>query len=128
MVEARRRANRRQLTRRVLWFVCASDIEIRRLMEDSRLRAEHLQQVTTSTLPQPQPHHRLLYRGSLSLPDSHLLLDGLTFTGQAGKSTSLLENPLALALESMRGRPTLRFLGTMNLSEGWVDYSGGVCL
>jgi hypothetical protein len=44
---------------------------------------------------------------------------------------SLLENPLALALESMRGRPTLRFLGTMKLGNdegGWVDYSGGVCL
>jgi hypothetical protein len=53
---------------------------------------------------------RLLYRGALSLPDSHLLLDGLTFTGNPGNDTSLLENPLALALESMRGRPTLRFL------------------
>jgi hypothetical protein len=87
--------------------------------------------ITNPTPPRPQPPtstHRLLYRGSLSLPDSYLLLDGLTFTGHAGKSTSLLENPLALALESMRGRPTLRFLGTMQLKEAWVDYSGGVCL
>jgi hypothetical protein len=91
--------------------------------------------ITNPTPPRPCPtlgptqtHHRLLYRGSLSLPDSHLLLDGLTFTGHAENSTSLLENPLALALESMRGRPTLRLLGTMKLSEGWIDYSGGVCL
>lgn len=87
--------------------------------------------VTTPTPPRPllsTQLHRLLYRGSLSLPDSHLLLDGLTFTGHAGKSTNLLENPLALALESMRGRPTLRFLGTMILKEGWIDYSGDVCL
>lgn len=79
---------------------------------------------------------RLLYRGALSLPDSHLLLDGLTFTGNAsgtGSSSgmSLLENPLALALESMRGRPTLRFMGTREVNApegraGWVDFSGGV--
>ncbi len=86
------------------------------------------------------PTYRLLYRGALALPDSRLLLDGLTFgarlgspvkqnhpgprintntnTGTstgAGSSTGttsalftgtphLLENPLALALESMRGR------------------------
>jgi hypothetical protein len=87
--------------------------------------------ITKPTPPRPTPttiNHRLLYRGSLSLPDSHLLLDGLTFIGDAGKSSSLLQNPLALALESMRGRPTLRFLGTMRLDEAWVDYSGGVCL
>ncbi|KIM82410.1 hypothetical protein PILCRDRAFT_461480 [Piloderma croceum F 1598] len=83
--------------------------------------------ITAPTPPRPSPTHRLLYRGSLSLPDSRLLLDGLTFT-LAKSPSSLLENPLALALESMRGRPTLRFLGTMKLSEGWVDYSGGVCL
>ncbi|KZP13032.1 hypothetical protein FIBSPDRAFT_1049732 [Athelia psychrophila] len=91
--------------------------------------------ITDATPPRPQPvHRRLLYRGALSLPDSHLLLDGLTFSGyDTNKGTpgfclSLLENPLALALESMRGRRTLRFLGVVSLSEGWVDYSGGVQL
>jgi hypothetical protein len=38
----------------------------------------------------------------------------------------LLENPLALALESMRGRQSLRFLGTVKLSEVWLDESGNV--
>lgn len=86
---------------------------------------------------------RLLYRGALCLPDSHILLDGLTFTGNtagngsgSGSGMSLLENPLALALESMRGRPTLRFMGTrkVNVAEGgagaggWVEFSGGVCM
>lgn len=79
---------------------------------------------------------RLLYRGALSLPDSHLLLDGLTFTGHAANDASLLQNPLALALESMRGRPTLRFLGVRKLNPGqgaagdggWVDFSGRICL
>ncbi|KAI0077201.1 hypothetical protein K474DRAFT_1112134 [Panus rudis PR-1116 ss-1] len=95
--------------------------------------------------------HRLLYRGALSLPDSHLLLDGLSFTietspslpvstsassippststtsvdslTQPGKSKAndLLENPLALALESMRGRPSLHLLGTESLKDVWLD-------
>ncbi|KAG0691574.1 hypothetical protein DFH29DRAFT_1010746 [Suillus ampliporus] len=45
---------------------------------------------------------RLLYRGSLSLPDSYLLLDGLTFSANLLANMNLLRNPLALALESMR--------------------------
>ncbi|KAF8911630.1 hypothetical protein CPB84DRAFT_1812420 [Gymnopilus junonius] len=77
------------------------------------------------------PSYRLLYRGALSLPDSLLLLDGLTFTARLGSpskqsSFQLLENPLALALESMRGRPTLRFIGSVNLKDIYVDESGGV--
>ena len=91
--------------------------------------------IIDATPPRPQhAHRRLLYRGALSLPDSHLLLDGLTFSGYdtnkgtPGFGLSLLENPLALALESMRGRRTLRFLGIVSLSEGWVDFSGGVQL
>ncbi|KAF9012632.1 hypothetical protein BDQ17DRAFT_1387292 [Cyathus striatus] len=69
---------------------------------------------TPKGLPPPvriHPAYRLLYRGALSLPDSHLLLDGLTFAARLdspSKHNSLLENPLALALESMRGRPSLR--------------------
>ncbi|KAI9508395.1 hypothetical protein F5148DRAFT_1197031 [Russula earlei] len=54
------------------------------------------------------PSHRLLFRGSLSLSDSRLLLEGLSFTVPVDKTRSpgvhLLQNPLALALESMRGR------------------------
>ena len=55
-----------------------------------------------------QPSHRLLFRGSLSVPDSRLLLEGLSFTIPIDNTRSpginLLKNPLALALESMRGR------------------------
>ncbi|KAF5375519.1 hypothetical protein D9615_009168 [Tricholomella constricta] len=75
--------------------------------------------------------HRLLYRGALSLPDSHLLLDGLTFTARLdspSKNNQLLQNPLALALESMRGRPSLRFMGVIKLHDGnvWWDESGEI--
>ncbi len=109
--------------------------------------------------PPTQPTYRLLYRGALALPDSRLLLDGLTFgarlgspvkqnhpgtrintnTGTstgAGSSTGtsslftgtshLLENPLALALESMRGRPTLRLVGSIKMGEVYLDESGRV--
>ena len=77
------------------------------------------------------PSYRLLYRGALSLPDSLLLLDGLTFSVRLNSPSkhstfNLLQNPLALALESMRGRPSLRFLGTVFLREVWMDESCGV--
>ncbi|KAF8870479.1 hypothetical protein BD779DRAFT_1681099 [Infundibulicybe gibba] len=68
--------------------------------------------------------HRLLYRGALSLPDSDLLLDGITFTARLD-AQPLLDNPLALALESMRGRPSLRFLGAVQLRELCTDACGG---
>ena len=86
-------------------------------------------QPSSSTQP---PSYRLLYRGALSLPDSHLLLDGLTFAAKLDDTPSkhhtfnLLQNPLALALESMRGRPTLRFMGVVHLRDVYVDESGGV--
>ncbi|KAG5650952.1 hypothetical protein H0H81_010430, partial [Sphagnurus paluster] len=75
--------------------------------------------------------YRLLYRGALSLPDSHILLDGLTFTARRDsptKNNQLLDNPLALALETMRGRPSLRFMGVVKLHDGnlWWDESGGI--
>ncbi|EIW80507.1 hypothetical protein CONPUDRAFT_166014 [Coniophora puteana RWD-64-598 SS2] len=83
--------------------------------------------------------YRLLYRGSISLPDSYLLLDGLTFAARLGHgklgapgsgsgAMDLLENPLALALESMRGRPSLRFKGTVRLTDVWMDNVGDVCM
>lgn len=75
------------------------------------------------------PAHRLLYRGALSLPDSHLLLDGLTFFAPSHSAgLNLLQNPLALALESMRGRQSLSFLGIEKLRDVWIDASGDVCM
>ena len=79
-----------------------------------------------------QSTHRLLYRGALSLPDSNLLLDGLSFTASLGAaalaatkakeaSHDLFNHPLALALESMRGRPSLHLVGTVEMSKLWVD-------
>lgn len=92
--------------------------------------------VTNPTPPRPleSPNantYRLLYRGALSLPDSHLLLDGLTFAARLdspSKHNHLLQNPLALALESMRGRPSLRLLGVVKLDDDniWLDDSGGI--
>ena len=78
-----------------------------------------------------QPSYRLLYRGALSLPDSLILLDGLTFAARLDSPSkhstfNLLQNPLALALESMRGRPSLRFMGTVLLRDVWLDESGGI--
>lgn len=77
------------------------------------------------------PIYRLLYRGALSLPDSLLPLEGLTFAARLNSPSkhntfNLLQNPLALALESMRGRPSLRFMGTVLLRDVWLDESGSV--
>ena len=74
---------------------------------------------------------RLLYRGAFSLPDSNLLLDGLTFiinlpADDPQASFKLLETPLPLALESMRGRPSLRFIGVEKMNDLYCDFSGGV--
>ena len=76
---------------------------------------------------------RLLYRGSLSLPDSHILLDGLTFminlpSDDPQASMRLLESPLPLALESMRGRVSLSFIGVQEIQNLNCDFSGGVTL
>ena len=71
--------------------------------------------------------HRLLYRGALSLSDSYMLLDGLSFVAetrcnsQDSPAVNLLTNPLALALESMRGRPSLYLRGTEKVKEVWLD-------
>ena len=74
------------------------------------------------------PAHRLLYRGSLSLPDSHLLLDGLSFTVKLGDvhgSPALLKNTLALTLESLRGLP-LHLIGPAKVKETWIDPPGDI--
>ena len=70
------------------------------------------------------PSHRLLFRGSLSVPDSRLLLEGLSFTipisDTRSSGVNLLQNPLALALESMRGR-TLALSGTTRVDAVHLD-------
>ncbi|KAF8132059.1 hypothetical protein EV363DRAFT_1398428 [Boletus edulis] len=90
--------------------------------------------------------YRLLYRGALSLPDSYLLLDGIAFSARLPNRPSsvlqdspscslsrsdastreLMYNPLPLALESMRGRQSLRFKGTVPLQDVWMDDTGDV--
>ncbi|KAJ7057076.1 hypothetical protein C8F01DRAFT_342584 [Mycena amicta] len=87
--------------------------------------------ITTPTPPRNNSQFRLLYRGSLSLPDSHLLLDGLTFVTRADHPSSghsLLESPLALALESMRGVQSLRWQGMVKLSDVYLDESAGITM
>ncbi|KAJ6631401.1 hypothetical protein B0H10DRAFT_492540 [Mycena sp. CBHHK59/15] len=87
--------------------------------------------VINPTPPRPTTQYRLLYRGALSLPDSHILLDGLTFAARLDNPSSghdLLQNPLALALESMRGRPSLRLRGQTKLKDIWMDETGGITM
>ncbi|KAH9072755.1 hypothetical protein EDB83DRAFT_2358925 [Lactarius deliciosus] len=70
------------------------------------------------------PSHRLLFRGSLSVPDSRLLLEGFSFTvpidNTRSPSVRLLQNPLALSLESMRGR-SLVLSGTTRVDAVRLD-------
>ncbi|KAF8262201.1 hypothetical protein EI94DRAFT_719554 [Lactarius quietus] len=70
------------------------------------------------------PSHRLLFRGSLSVPDSRLLLKGFSFTlpidNTRSPSVRLLQNPLALSLESMRGR-SLALSGTTRVDAVLLD-------
>ena len=70
------------------------------------------------------PSHRLLFRGSLSVPDSRLLLEGFSFTvpidNTRSPSVHLLQNPLALSLESMRGR-SLALSGTTRVDAVLLD-------
>jgi hypothetical protein len=47
----------------------------------------------------------------------------MTSTPSGKSKLDLLENPLALALESMRGRPTLQLLGTTKIADVHVDRS-----
>ncbi|KAJ7185566.1 hypothetical protein C8R46DRAFT_1342808 [Mycena filopes] len=81
--------------------------------------------------PRAAAQLRLLYRGALSLPDSHLLLDGLTFVARLEHPPSghnLLKNPLTLALESMRKRPSLRWMGPTKLDSIYLDEAGGISM
>ena len=84
-------------------------------------------QTPSKLLPQT---HRLLYRGSLALPDSHLLLDGLSFSVKLSDthgSPALLNNPLALTLESLRGLP-LHLIGICKVKETWIDVPGDITM
>ncbi|KAK0473592.1 hypothetical protein IW261DRAFT_1342410 [Armillaria novae-zelandiae] len=63
---------------------------------------------------------RLVYRGSLALPDSHVTLDGIAFSAMLTAQTTLLQNPLALALESLRGI-AIRFVAVINLADIYYD-------
>lgn len=61
-----------------------------------------------------------------------MLLDGLSFVAetrsaiQNSPAANLLSNPLALALESMRGRPSLHLLGTERLEDLWLDAKSNI--
>ncbi|PBK63615.1 hypothetical protein ARMSODRAFT_962905 [Armillaria solidipes] len=63
---------------------------------------------------------RLVYRGSLALPDSHVTLGGIAFSAMLTAQTTLLQNPLALALESLRGI-AIRFVAVINLADVYYD-------
>ncbi|KAF7319401.1 VPS9 domain-containing protein [Mycena chlorophos] len=87
--------------------------------------------ITTPTPPRNNSPFRLLYRGALSVPDSHTILDGLTFdcrVDQPSSGHSLIENKLALALESLRGVKSLRSQGMVKLQDVYLDESGGILL
>lgn len=62
-------------------------------------------------------NRRILYRGSLIIPESHLVLDGLTFSLVSSSVSDLQKNELALTLESMSGRAGLDFLGLVDYKE-----------
>ncbi|EJT96933.1 hypothetical protein DACRYDRAFT_112273 [Dacryopinax primogenitus] len=79
------------------------------------------------------PSHRLLWRGALSHPFTQL--DGVAFIAHLPQSTEspsttpthsklgALDTPTALALETLRGRPSLPVLGTW---KGEVDVEQGI--
>jgi hypothetical protein len=58
---------------------------------------------------------RLLYRGSLALLDSELMLEGISFVADSSLSV-LASSPIPLTLESQRNR-SLKFIGAINLSN-----------
>ncbi|KAL5638368.1 hypothetical protein ACGC1H_005149 [Rhizoctonia solani] len=71
----------------------------------------------SATLGPLDIQHRLLYRGALSIPGSAILLEGIQFIARLpGIVPPLLAAPLPLALESMRGIPALKLIGTMKLT------------
>ncbi|PBK63640.1 hypothetical protein ARMSODRAFT_962946, partial [Armillaria solidipes] len=63
---------------------------------------------------------RLVYKGSLALPDSHATIDCIAFSAMLTAQTTLLQNPLALALESLHGI-AIRFVAVINLADVYYD-------
>ena len=85
----------------------------------------------SSTPPRShKQYHHLLYHGSLSLPDSDLVLEGIILTAhlQPTSSASLLELPLALALESMCGFPSSCLVFIMNVSDIHYECTGDISM
>ncbi|KZV99108.1 hypothetical protein EXIGLDRAFT_762876 [Exidia glandulosa HHB12029] len=87
-----------------------------------------------AAMPKPTPPrgsgtHRLLYCGALSLPDSRLQLDGIAFTARLPPTSpsTLLDSPLPLALESMRGRP-LSLVGVVSLKDTLLELADEINL
>ncbi|KAK0187206.1 hypothetical protein F5146DRAFT_766942 [Armillaria mellea] len=81
----------------------------------------NLPPTSSSTMSSPtRASSRLVYRGSLALPDSHVTLDGIAFSAMLTAQTTLLQNPLALALESLRGI-AIRFVAVINLADVYYD-------
>ncbi|GJJ08410.1 hypothetical protein Clacol_002626 [Clathrus columnatus] len=85
------------------------------------------------TIAEETREYRLLFRGSLSLPDSDVVLDGelllgITFVAETFPSSPsrLLNSPIALALESMRGRPSLRLISVVKTSDVNYECPGDV--
>jgi len=95
--------------------------------------------------------YRMLYRGSLALPDSEILLDGslvcrfyyekfflnsdrvpvsgIIFVMQIARNSpmSLINSPIPLGLESMRGR-SLRLISTLSIKDTHIECFGDVAM
>ncbi|EJD46095.1 hypothetical protein AURDEDRAFT_184431 [Auricularia subglabra TFB-10046 SS5] len=84
-------------------------------------------QVAKPSTPRASAGHRLLFRGALALPDSCLQLEGIAFTAQIPPESpsNLLQSPLPLALESMRGRP-LSLIGVVQLKDMQLEWTSEI--
>ncbi|KAG9008457.1 ASTRA complex subunit [Tulasnella sp. 427] len=87
------------------------------------LQSKHLTNQHDNPTPTSSRHSqtpRLLYTGSLALGDQNVgvSLDGICFVAHAPPTspTAFLSSPLPLALEMMRGRPSLRVLSIIPLA------------
>ncbi|CAE6471984.1 unnamed protein product [Rhizoctonia solani] len=94
-----------------------SDVEMRGASDGWESATRDSDDPGPSTLASSDIQHRMLYRGALSIPGSAILLEGIQFIARLpGIVPPLLAAPLPLALESMRGIPALKLLGTIKLS------------
>ncbi|KAG8911167.1 hypothetical protein FRC01_005876, partial [Tulasnella sp. 417] len=88
------------------------------------LQSKHLTNFNNNPTPTSSRHSqspRLLYTGSLVLDDRNvgISLDGICFVAHAPPTspTAFLSSPLPLALETMRGRPSLRVISILPFSS-----------